>query len=181
MVRPLSDVQRGVLARLLDADFNGVQALRAQADHIDGVEPNCTCGCPSITPHVDRGAAPPAWIGSRLPVELAEMTRADGIPRTVLCFLDADGYLGNLECVYYDDARPDWPTPGGCAVLRRDEHGYLEAAVLTCGVNVRPREPGDRWVSFEAHDDGGFCATTWSGYRECVAPDGTELSRTFVK
>jgi len=180
-VRALSDVERGVLARLLAADFNGVQALRAQADHIDGVEPNCTCGCPSITPHVDRDAAPPARIGSHLPVELAEMARADGIPRTVLCFLDGDGYLGNLECVYYDEARPEWPRPGGCAVLLRDEQGYLESALLASGAAVRPHELGDRWVSFEARDDGGFCAATWSGYRECFAADGSELSRTFVK
>ena len=109
------------------------------------------------------------------------MNRADGIPRTVLCFLDEDGYVANLECVYYDDAIPEWPDPGSCAVLVRDEQGYLEAVALPSGATVRPQDPDDRWVSFEEQSDGGFCASTWSGYRECSSADGTEVSRAFTK
>jgi hypothetical protein len=180
-VRSLSEAERGVLVRLLSVEFEGVEALRRQADNIFGVELNYTCGCPSITLHVDRGAAPPATCSSPLPAELAEMARADGVPRTVLCFLDDDGYMANLECVYYDDARPGWPKANECAVLLRDAERYLEAVALPSGAVVRPHQPGDRWVSFEEKSDGGFCAATWSGYRECFAGGGSELTRIFVK
>lgn len=64
------------------------------------------------------------------------MDRADGIPRAVLCFLDEDGYIANLECVYYDDAIPEWPDPGRCAVLIRDGQGYLETVALPGGATV---------------------------------------------
>lgn len=117
-MRPLSDVERRVLDRLLSIDFPRAAELRRQVEHITGVEPNCTCGCPSITPHVDGASAPPALPGSSmLPVELLEVGRTDGIPRTVVSFVDEDGYLSNLECVYYDDAHDEWPAPEECAVL----------------------------------------------------------------
>jgi hypothetical protein len=109
------------------------------------------------------------------------MSRSDGIPRTVLCFLDSAGYISNLECVYYDDAVPEWPAPDRCAVLLRDADRYLEAVTLPSGAIVQPHETGDRWVSLEGQDDGGFCAATWSGYRECFAGDGPEQTRVFVK
>lgn len=177
----MSEEEREILRRLLSVDFDGVDALRAQAEAVRDVESNCTCGCPSITPHLDHGSAPPASCRSPIPAELAEMNRPDGIPRTVLCFLDEDGYVGNLECVYYDDAVPEWPDPRRCAVLIRDEQRYLEAVGLPSGATVRPHNPYDRWVSFEEQQDGGFCASTWSGYRECLAADGTEVSRVFTK
>ena len=180
-MRSASEEERNVLRRLLSVDFDGVGAVRAQADAVRHVELNCTCGCPSITPHVDRAVAPPAHCRSPLPAELAEMGRTDGIPRTVMCFLDEDGYLANLECVYYDDAIPEWPDPRLCAVLIRDEQGYLENVVLPSGASVRPHDADDRWVSFEEQNDGGFCASTWNGFRECWAANGTELSRTFTK
>ena len=178
-MRALLEIEREVLARLLSVEFDGAEPLRIQAASILGAEPNCSCGCPSITPIVDRGAAPPARLSSLLPVELAEIDRADGVPRTVLCFLDRDGYLGNVECVYYDEARPEWPPPDRCAVLVRDAQG-LASVLLTNGAAVRPHDPADRWVSFEANGDGGFCAATRSGYRECFAPDGSPLSRVLV-
>jgi hypothetical protein len=116
-----------------------------------------------------------------LPVELMELSRADGVPRTVLCFLDEDGYLANVECVYYDDVMPEWPEPHNCAVGLRDGQGYLEAVELPSGVIVRPHQLGDRWVSFETQGKDGFCAATWNGYRECYAADGTALPRVFTK
>ena len=181
VMRPISEAERGVLTRLLSVEFEGAHALRSQAENIIGVDLNCTCGCPSITPHVNHDAAPPAKCSSPLPAELAELDRADGVPRTVLCFLDGEGYLGNLECVYYDDSRLEWPKPEECAVLLRDTQGYLEGVALPTGPTVRPQEQGDRWVSFEGLSDGGFCAVTWSGYRESFGRDGTELSRVIVK
>ena len=180
-VRAVNDVERAVLKRLLAVDFDGVEALRAQANAVVEVELNCTCGCPSITPTLDRSAAPPAHCSSPLPAELVELNRTDGIPRSVLCFLDDDGYLGNLECVYYDDAAAEWPEPRNCAVLVRDDLRYLQAVGLPSGTVVHPHELGDRWVSFEEQSDGGFCASTWSGYRECFGPDGALRSRDFTK
>ncbi|MCV2395250.1 hypothetical protein OEB99_13105 [Actinotalea sp. M2MS4P-6] len=170
-----------MLTRLLSVDFPGVEALRTQVEEIHGVELNCTCGCPSITPIVDRDAAPPAHGRSQLPVELAEMSRRDGVERSVLCFVDAGGYLGNLECVYYDDPKAEWPDPADCAVLLEDEQGYTQAVQLPGGALVRPQDPNDRWTSFGPVDGGRFCATTFTGYRECFAPDGTLASRTSAK
>ena len=181
VVRDLSDIERRVLTRLLSVEFPGVEALRIQVEMIHGAELNCTCGCPSITPIVDRDAAPAARGRSKLPVELVEMSRRDGVGRSVLCFVDPGGYLGNLECVYYDDPRAEWPDPGGCAVVLRDERGYTQAVQLPAGVLVRPLDPSDRWTSFEPADTGGFCATTFTGYRECFDPDGVLASRDFVK
>jgi hypothetical protein len=170
-----------ILHLLLSADFREAAALRAQADSVRRVEPNCTCGCPSVTPEVDRAAAPPARSWSKLPVELAELRRPDGVPRSVLCFLDEGGYLSNLECEYYDDATGEWPDPRNCAVLIHDDHGYVQAAVLPGAVAIQPAESSDRWVQLGFDDDGGFCATTWSGYRECFTAAGELTSRTFVK
>lgn len=108
------------------------------------------------------------------------MRRADGVPRTVLCFLDRDGYLANLECVYYDDTMPQWPDPRDCAVLLHDNERHLEAVLLPSGALVRPYQSSDRWRLVEMHEDHGFCATTGSGYRECYAADGNLLSRVLT-
>jgi hypothetical protein len=83
--------------------------------------------------------------------------------------------------VFYDQAVMEWPVAANCAVLLRDSDRYLEAVALPGGATVRPHERGDRWVSFESDEDDGFCATTWSGYRECFAADGSMNSRTFTK
>jgi hypothetical protein len=79
-VREASDDERAILARLLSVEFDGAASLRRQAEAIRSVEPNCTCGCPSITPDIDRAAAPSSVSSSPLPVELAELIREDGIP-----------------------------------------------------------------------------------------------------
>jgi hypothetical protein len=179
-VREPFEVERAVLARLLSVDFDGADPLRNQVQAIRGVEPNCACGCPSITADIDRTAAPPSDSASPLPAELAELIREDGLPRTVLCFVDA-GYISDLECVYYDDAQPEWPDPERCAVLVRDADRYLEAVALPQGPVVRPHDPDDRWVSFEPQAGGGFCATTLTCYRESFTADGSALTRVFVK
>ena len=179
-VRAASEEELNILRLLLSVDFDGVDALRIQAAALRDVEPNCTCGCPSISPHLDRTSLPPARLTSRFPVEIIEMRRADGVPRTVLCFLDQYGYLANLECTYYDGALPQWPDPQDCAVLLNDQERHLEAVLLPSGALVRPHQPGDRWRSVEMHEDLSFCATTWSGYKECYAPDGTQLTRVFT-
>jgi hypothetical protein len=172
-VRPVSERERAILRRLLSVDFDGVDAVRAQASVVRHVEPNCTCGCPSVTPHVDRSAAPAARRWSLFPAELVEVRRADGIPRTVLCFMDQDGYIANLECAYYDDALPEWPDPQDCVVLVHDEQQHLVAVALPDDAVVRPRRTDARWSSFAMQPDGGWCAQTTSGDREYFTADGT--------
>lgn len=179
-MRDPSAIERAIVARLLSVDFEGVVALRAEADAMVGVELACTCGCPSFTPQADRDAARGSMPSVRLPVELVEMTGSDAPPRSVLCFVDDAGHIESIELVHYGDTPAAWPEPDDCSVLVRNEFGYVEAVGLPGGVVVRP-EPGDAWVSFEPQGLGGFCANTFSCFREQYAADGTRLSRTFVK
>lgn len=179
-MRPISEAEQRILGRLLSVEFDGVQKLRAQAAHISGVEPNCTCGCPSITPTIDRSLAPPASGPRILPVELQELERQNGIERTVICFLADDGYLSNLECVFYHDAIDEWPDADECAVLLRDSERYLNAVHLPSGAHVSPQKPGDHWVSFEPGSN-GFSAATWNGWRETYSTDGDLTARVFTK
>lgn len=109
-------IELQVMNGLASAEFEGVERLRAQIASISQVEPNCSCGCPSFTPVIDRSTTPPAPFRSILPTELVEEERIGGVPRTVIWFADADGYITNVECVYYDDALPEWPDPRGCTV-----------------------------------------------------------------
>lgn len=179
-MRPIAEAEQRILSRLLSVEFDGVQELRAQATHISSVEPNCTCGCPSISPAIDRSLAPPANGPRILPVELQELERPMGLERTVICFLDEDGYLANLECVFYDDAVDEWPDVDRCAVLLRDAHRYLTAVHLPGGAHVSPRESGDQWVSFEPEGT-GFSAATWNAWRETYSADGDLVARAFTK
>lgn len=175
------EVERAILDRLLAMDFDGVAELRVQADHVTAVEGNCACGCPSITPAIDRSQAGAAQLErTLLPAELQEVSRSDGVPRTVLCFADTDGYLANLECVYYDEPVDEWPSAQSCAILLRDREGYVVAAELPSGHLVRPRQTGDAWASIE-FTDGGMVATTFSGFRELFSHDGDLIERRFVK
>ena len=105
-----------MLRCLVSVDFSGAEQLRAQIEGIREVEPNCTCGCPSFTPVFDREATPPTPLRSILPTELVEEERANGIPRTVICFADEEGYIANVECVYYDEAINEWPDLTACTL-----------------------------------------------------------------
>ena len=147
--------EQRILGRLLSVEFDGVQELRAQAAHVSGVEPNCTCGCPSITPTIDRSLAPPASGLRMLPTELQELERQNGIERSVICFLNEDGYLANLECVFYDDAIDEWPDADQCAVLLRDSDHYLTAVRLPSGAR-RPTRARPRllWIPDGAEGQG---------------------------
>jgi len=180
-MRMISPTETAVLTRLLCIDFAGVDELRVQARHITGVEPTCRCGCPSITPAVDREQAPPATgMETTQPVELAEVERADGVPRTVLLFV-RDGYLAYIECVYYDQSRNEWPEPSNCLTMSRDGMGNVVAARLPAGAVVRPHTTGDAWVKIDAAPDGAWGLTTFSGYRETYDHDGNLLDRHFTK
>lgn len=115
-MQPARDAELEIMRLLASADFEGVDELRAQIASVSHVEPNCSCGCPSFTPVLDRTAVPQSSQRSILPSELIEESRADGVPRTVIWFADRDGYIANVECVYYDDARNEWPDPAACTL-----------------------------------------------------------------
>ena len=109
-MQPVTKTEVEVMNRLASVEFEGVAQLRAQIVSISHVEPNCSCGCPSFTPIIDRSIAPASPLQSILPTESVEEERINSVPRTVIWFADPDGYIANVECVYYDDALPDWPS-----------------------------------------------------------------------
>jgi hypothetical protein len=172
--------ERAVLDRLLSADFPGVIEFRAQAEAILGVKSSCVCGCPSVAPTIDREIAPAAKSSTLALAEIQELTRSDGVPRSVLLFIDTDGYITDLECVYYDDALAEWPVLANSVVMVHDDERYLTSVVLPGGSAVRPQEPNDHWEGTDFNDS-GFTATTWSGYSEVFDLTGVLTSRTFVK
>lgn len=116
-MRPISDRELSILRLLTSVEFVGAEELRAQIETINEVESNCPCGCPSFTPNIDRALAPPAEVSTMLPTELAESDRESGEPRTVIWFADKDGYIANVECVYYDAAVDEWPDPKNCELV----------------------------------------------------------------
>jgi len=177
----MSAAEEAVVARLLSSDFDGVEALQLQAAHIMGVESNCTCGCPSLTPSIDRSLAPPIQpVRTKLSPELLEIDRQDGVGREVLSFADGDGYLANIECVYYDDPIDEWPDPTNCALVLRDDLGYVVSMQLPSGATIRPQISNDAWSVLDFAGP-GLIATTFSGWREEFDAEGGLRSRTFVK
>jgi hypothetical protein len=104
-MKSVSETEMEVMNRLASVEFEGVVQLRAQIATISLVEPNCVCGCPSFTPVIDRSVAPASPLRAVLPTELV-----------VIWFADAEGYITNVECVYYDDALPEWPDPRQCTI-----------------------------------------------------------------
>jgi hypothetical protein len=175
----MTRTEKDVLDRLLSVDFEGSRELREQAAFILGVESSCSCGCPTVGLKVDRTKAPPATCSSPIPSELFELDRADGIPRTVICFL-ADGYLADLECVYYDDAVPEWPASDACALQVLSSERYVVAVTLPNGIEVRPHDAGEAWVQTN-FTSSGLTATTWSGYRETFDQTGHLTERSVTK
>lgn len=175
-MRPITDSEQEILKLLLSMEFEGAAVFRTQAMHILGVESDCICGCPSIKIHVDRAKAAPA-LGIRiLPTQLEELSRADGVPSSVLCLLDRDGYLANLECVYYDEVVTDWPASNRSAIVLRDSARNVSAVLLPSGVLVNPHKEGDSWISFRK-EKLGFTATTRSGWTETYDAAGRLVSR----
>ncbi|UKA50067.1 hypothetical protein LFT48_00515 [Arthrobacter sp. FW305-123] len=178
-MRPITDSEQEILRRLLTMEFEGVGIFREQARHILGVESDCICGCPSIKIHVDRTKAPAAsW--TRLLPELEELTRPSGVPSSVFCLLDEDGYLANLECVYYDGVVTEWPPSDRCAVILRDSERNMSAVLLPSDVLVKPCNTGDSWASF-GKEGMGFSATTRSGWTETYDANGRLVSRVLIE
>ncbi len=116
MSEPVREVELDVMRLLASVDFEGAAELRAQIASVTHVVPNCTCGCPSFTPVLDRDEVPASRQRTMLPSELVEDARPGGVPRTVIWFADSEGFIANVECVYYDEARNEWPDLARCSV-----------------------------------------------------------------
>ncbi len=101
--RPLSRRERETLEALLAVDFPGVDALRAQllGTRVTG---RCACGCPTVDlePPAD---APPAVVGTSVPVEAKAHSRSGEGEGLVLLFVD-DGRLSCLEYAPLGDRTP---------------------------------------------------------------------------
>ncbi|MDG9678941.1 hypothetical protein [Micromonospora sp. DH14] len=91
--RPLSDVERDVIARLLSVPFPGRDELRAQLPFTT-VAGCCGCGCVSVNLAVDRVAAP-ATVLAAAPVS-ADISD-DELYAGIVLLVDAEGYLCCLE------------------------------------------------------------------------------------
>lgn len=179
-MRSITGIEQEILNRLLSIEFEGVSEFRKHAMHIVGVESDCICGCPSIKLFVDRSQAPLASRLRLLPVELFELGRPSGIGCSVLCLIDNDGYIANLECVYYDDVMTEWPPSERCATILRDSDRNLSSVLLPSGVLVTPHDAGDPWASF-GDSEMGFSGTTYKGWTETYDANGQLVSRDFVQ
>jgi hypothetical protein len=107
--RPLSIEERSILARLLDFDFPGSEALRAQVPFVSVVGV-CPCGCVSRELEVDRSQVPPAsGVASPIPGEAEVPARSGDNGGGIIAFAK-DGYLSSLEA-YSHDVEPIrcWP------------------------------------------------------------------------
>lgn len=106
--RPLTDDEGRVLGQILDAEFQGVAALREQLGSVQVVG-RCDCGCPSIDLEPGSEGARSDQVGRLAPVELEVLPMVDEPPGEVILFVD-DGKLSYLQFVYFSDAAPhDWP------------------------------------------------------------------------
>ncbi|MET8204292.1 hypothetical protein [Micromonospora taraxaci] len=91
--RPLSDIERDVIARLRSVPFPGRDELRAQLPFAT-VESRCGCGCATVNLAVDRAAAP-ATLSSGAPVS-ADISD-DEFYAGIVLLVDGEGYLCSLE------------------------------------------------------------------------------------
>ncbi|MFD7308444.1 hypothetical protein [Promicromonospora sp. NPDC059942] len=94
--RAMTPHERSVLDMLLDGDFPGAVALRAQAGHARVVA-MCQCGCGSfdvdvVEPDISRADLPNGLV----PQELA-VTDVDGMPYGAIIMFVRDGRLSYLD------------------------------------------------------------------------------------
>jgi hypothetical protein len=100
--RRITARERAVLDHMLEADFEGRDALRGQVEAVIAVR-GCTCGCAAIDLEVDHSKAGPANVESRVPVDGWARTE-DGTAYGLILFVD-DGYLSCLE-IYGTSTEP---------------------------------------------------------------------------
>lgn len=101
--RPLARKERDALDFLLSVGQEGIEALRAQAEHVSVVG-RCNCGCASIDFEVDRSSAPISPLPVRRPAIDAESKDREGSAGIYDLMLWADdGWLGGIELVTYGE------------------------------------------------------------------------------
>jgi hypothetical protein len=118
--RRLSDAERRILAALLGPEFDGVRALREQAEAAEVVG-RCDCGCPTV--ELRTGGPPAVALHQRRlsPVEGRIASANDEPPGEILLFLE-DGRLASMEFVYYTSVPPDvWPDLDKVTVIQRQD------------------------------------------------------------
>lgn len=101
--RPLTDDERRVLVRILDAEFQGRRA-REQLENVRVVG-RCDGGCPSVDLEPSSESAQSDQPRRLAPVELRVAPVADEPPGEVILFVD-DAKLSYLEYVYYSEGVP---------------------------------------------------------------------------
>jgi len=106
--RPLTPTERALLDSLLDHDFDGVDALRAQA-RVVTASTGCECGCVTIDLHVPDDA-PMSSADGPVPLEGTVVDAAGEVIGGVQVFL-ADGRLAGLEVHSLDEPVPVVPSP----------------------------------------------------------------------
>lgn len=104
--RPLTDLERAVLQKLLTVEFPGAGDLRAQLPHALVVG-CCTCGCATITLAVDASSAAPAAVTSGAPVS-ADISDEDQDAGVIL-LVDNAGYMSCLEVYSIGDPVREFP------------------------------------------------------------------------
>ena len=116
--RPLNDAERGVLAALLEPEFDGVRELRQQATALQVVG-QCDCGCPTVDLRTGRPAASALRQRRLSPVEGRVAPQHDEPPGEILMFLE-DGRIVSMEYVYYTDHPPAaWPELHRVTIVER--------------------------------------------------------------
>jgi len=109
--RPLTSKEREVLDFLLSVEQEGIEALRAQADHV-AVISRCKCGCASVDFEVDQSCVPASPLPVRRPAIDAESKNREGSVGIFDLMLWADdGWLGGIELVTYGDETPPTEFP----------------------------------------------------------------------
>ena len=100
--RPLTPHERTILDLLLDGDFPGAAAFRAQAEHVQVVA-TCGCGCDSYSVGLTDPTVPRADLpNGPIPQELT-VTDPDGTNYGSIVMLARNGVLSYLDFHTWDD------------------------------------------------------------------------------
>jgi len=103
--RPISDLERAILDRLL-VDDEAFAELREQVPSLVVVR-RCACGCPTVE-FGQSGVAPEA-VARPLGIEGRATGNIGDAPIDILVF-ETGGYLSSLELVSYSEQAPaEWP------------------------------------------------------------------------
>jgi hypothetical protein len=108
--RPLTDVEKAILNRILEPEFEGAEEYRSQVEFATAVS-KCGCGCPSVNFEVDRSAPRATDDPGYGPLDVEAVISAHGEdPAAGILVFSKDGYLVSLE--YLDvqgTGESQWP------------------------------------------------------------------------